>query len=435
MEERYLLLTRAFVTACLLTAGSFCFETTYSQSSDGPEVNPRNHDFARINIQSVPENLKETLKDSHQFDGWEKAKFYSDAKGNKYLVDFGPGKYSEREFLFDFNGDDTTLDAPPAPRRAGTGAKSTPSRSGELNTEGLTYAGTLQSIYAGDFQHVPRSRDSFEFGSLVTGFRRAFSENCAAALPKNKVEITENKCDHEEWRVNGFGAEILGSRHCSNYVAVGTGKYADPEVDEIANHLNDQQLRMSVRDLPQAMRDMAGYISSKAAIAKGARMDMNKLLTLNGCASSTTKRFQANLVRFGSGRQPIDSSSFSPMTQDREKIQLTPILAGEAWIHALYWPPGFQGNSDPVVKMLRTSDHPKGPMVLKCSYETQGGQRYDYFFWPSAPPANIKGLRAVDSTGVLRYLGTKSTQKCPETKEKALELRQAAMRESGFVPQ
>jgi hypothetical protein len=55
MQERYLLLTKALVAACFLTAGIFCFETAYSQSSDTPEVNPRHQDFARINIQSVAE--------------------------------------------------------------------------------------------------------------------------------------------------------------------------------------------------------------------------------------------------------------------------------------------------------------------------------------------------------------------------------------------
>ncbi len=299
--------------------------------------------------------------------------------------------------------------------------------SGGLRTEDLGYAADLESIYAGDFQRVGLARDSFEVAVLVVGFRSAFSESCASSLPANKVEITEKKCEREEWQEYGNGMEVVGSRHCATYRAVGTGKYADPDVDDLADRLQANQLTKGWRDLPEAMRDMSGYISSKAGIEKSAKKDMHQLLALNGCASQVTKRFQTNLLRFGAGSPAIDIRS--PITGGKVKATIAPL---SGW-SALVCGSGCSGENEPVIKMLWTPNSQR-PMVLECQYESQSGLFSIYYFWSGAPPANIKALLAVDKKGVLRFLGTKSAQRCPETSEKAWELRQSAMRETGFPP-
>ena len=99
-----------------------------------------------------------------------------------------------------------------------------------LKTDGLNYGDDVARIYVGDFEHVRLKRDGPELGFLVGGYMNAFSEQCDQYLPKNKVEIMRSECAQEAWSVNGYGAEMPGSRHCVSYRSVGTGRFADPEV-------------------------------------------------------------------------------------------------------------------------------------------------------------------------------------------------------------
>jgi hypothetical protein len=229
-------------------------------------------------------------------------------------------------------------------------------------------------------------------------------------------------CEREEWRENAFG-EVAGSRHCVSSLRVGTGKYADPEVNRLSDHLQARQKL----DMIAALRDPVGYASPLVRAVFRATKDMHQLLAQNGCSSPITKRFQANLLRFGTGRDGIViAGTGKPVNES-----IIPMFTGWAAIESLWCGKGCEGNFEPVMVMLRTPDR-KGPMVLQCEYISQGDKRYLYFFWPKAPPANIKELVAADSSGRLRWIGTKGLQGCPQTKEKALALRRAARLERGY---
>jgi hypothetical protein len=174
-----------------------------------------------------------------------------------------------------------------------------------LNTNDLTYAADVQLICAGEFGNVGFGRDSEESAALVSGYLGAFAQNCKAALPANKVEITEQHCVREAWTESG-GWEVAGSRHCVQYETVGTGQYADPEVLNLADQLQQKQFGALMGDffgnLAQALQDPLGFTAGKVRPVINGRNDMMRLLSVNGCASKPTKQFQRNLLNFGSGR-------------------------------------------------------------------------------------------------------------------------------------
>lgn len=307
------------------------------------------------------------------------------------------------------------------------GAAEPATTSGRLRTEGLSYSAELAAIHLGDFGEVGLDQDDNVTAALVTAYRGAFSERCAAALPANKVQIMTQKCEREEWQENGYG-EVAGSRHCASTVTVGTGKYADPEVNRLSDTLEAGQVRRAAGDIGTALRDPIGYMSPLVNAVRRANKDMNQLLVQNGCSSAVTKRFEANLIRFGSGRDAIVTQGTGKQVNEA----IVPLFTGWAAGYALWCGEGCEGNAEPVMDMLKTPAQPQGPMVLQCEYMSQGDKRYMYFFWPKVPPATIKELRAADSSGRLRWMGSKGLQHCPETKEKALELQRAARVAAGY---
>lgn len=174
-----------------------------------------------------------------------------------------------------------------------------------LNIDGLTYATDVQLICAGEFASVGFGRESEETAALVSGYLGAFADSCKAALPANKVEITEQVCIREAWTERG-GWEVAGSRHCVEHETRGTGKYADPEVLNLANQLQQTQEGALMGDffgnLAKALNDPIGFTAGKVRPVLNGRNDMLRLLSVNGCASKPSKLFQRNLLNFGSGR-------------------------------------------------------------------------------------------------------------------------------------
>jgi hypothetical protein len=174
-----------------------------------------------------------------------------------------------------------------------------------LNTDGLTFATDVQLICAGEFANVGFGRDSEEFAALVTGYLHAFSDNCKAALPANKVEITEQVCVREAWTTRG-GWEVAGSRHCVENTTQGTGKYADPDVlnlsDQVQQKLYGTLMGNFFGNLTKALNDPLGFTAGMVRPVVNGRNDMVRLLSVNGCAAKPTKNFQRNLLNFGSGR-------------------------------------------------------------------------------------------------------------------------------------
>ena len=134
-----------------------------------------------------------------------------------------------------------------------------------------------------------------------------------------------------------------------------------------------------------------------------------------------------------SNKQPRTVGDGRPATTTRELIgeERLPLKWGQRNfpMNAIYTSGTWRGIEEPAQKMLDALDPPQ--LVLKCSYR-QSEDVYEYHFWYEAPPSNIKDILGVDANGILRFLGTQSAKKCPDTRQKARDLRFAALDEGGF---
>lgn len=191
---------------------------------------------------------------------------------------------------------------------ASAGAQPAELAAASLRTDGLNFGDDIARLYVGDFARVGFARDGTEFSLLLGGYMNAFSRQCAAQLPPNKVEIMTQECEREAWTVNGYGVEQPGSRHCVSYRTVGTGRFADPEVYQLQRRLDAAMAGAMANDVLAGMQrkgDAAGGMRRITDVAVYARSDMPQLLQANGCSHPAVQRLQANLVRFGNGAEPI----------------------------------------------------------------------------------------------------------------------------------
>jgi hypothetical protein len=202
------------------------------------------------------------------------------------------------------NPNSSTTSAPAAAVKPGASSLSPSS----LRTEGLNFGDDLTKIYIGDFAHVEFARESTELSMLVSHYMNTFSRICASDLPRDRVEIMTQECAREAWTVNGYGVEQPGSRHCVDYRTVGTGRYADPAVYSLHNQLDASAARTMIGGVFGAMKqggDPASGVRRMTDVAMYAANDIPRLVQENGCASPALKRLQANLIRFGEGKDPV----------------------------------------------------------------------------------------------------------------------------------
>lgn len=188
-------------------------------------------------------------------------------------------------------------------------ATSTPAsaqvRASSLNVDGLNYESELTALFLGDFANARLKRDDMRFLGLLNGYIGGFSRLCAANLPRNKVQITEQRCVQTSTPTNIYGNPVGGSS-CSRYQTFGTGRYADPVLYSMAGQLE--------RNLaPKLLADGIG-LSGKDPLASSRQMvdvtlsfgdDFTTLFRKNSCGSAGIKRLQANLTRFGKGQSPL----------------------------------------------------------------------------------------------------------------------------------
>lgn len=174
-----------------------------------------------------------------------------------------------------------------------------------LDVDGLNYETEMTGLYLGDFANARLRNNDMRFLVFMNQYIDAFSRQCAAALPRNKVEITESRCVQESTPVNIYGNPV-GPTTCSQYQSFGTGRYADPDLYRAAN-------RLEANLTPRAMGDALGltggdpieWSRQMADVALSVGDDMPNLLTKNGCNSAAVRRLQANIQRFADGREPL----------------------------------------------------------------------------------------------------------------------------------
>lgn len=176
-----------------------------------------------------------------------------------------------------------------------------------FSATGLSHEETLAALYRGAFADVEFNREDLMFEVLFRNYLNAYAKKCSAHLPANKVEITTQECATERVTRNGFGVEL--SRVCVEYVSVGTGLYADPELyaakKEVDRILAADTLRQTWRILLMAQKDPLSGPMSMASAAQAIADDMSALVQMNDCASPGLRRFEENLRLFALNQQPI----------------------------------------------------------------------------------------------------------------------------------
>ncbi len=199
---------------------------------------------------------------------------------------------------------------PPSPSRSTTTSRASSNAAGSLsrssfNTAGLANAEVLTNLFTGDFEKIEFGRDDMMFSVIFQNYLDGCARHCAAQLPADKVEMTRQECATEQVTRNGYGTEV--GRSCVEWRTVGRGLYADPRLYGALNQNDAQNIGNNLRSMFQMMAsgNPLGKATQFASSAESYQNDMEQLVQLNACGNAAMKRFEANLVRFAQGKQPI----------------------------------------------------------------------------------------------------------------------------------
>jgi hypothetical protein len=174
-----------------------------------------------------------------------------------------------------------------------------------FSAKGLYYETLVTKVFKGDFINIPFDRDETTFVLLLNEYIDAYAINCANSLPANKVELMRAECVRERVTKDGYGWEI--SRTCVEWVDVGRGLYAKPEMRNAQEVIEKSQSVDAFRNMYKMMsqKNPVGEALSLVDKAKAIKSDMATLIKLNGCKSDGLMRFEENLRRFATNKQPI----------------------------------------------------------------------------------------------------------------------------------
>jgi hypothetical protein len=186
---------------------------------------------------------------------------------------------------------------------------------GGFTAKGLHNEQMLTNLYLGNFKSIEIDPDDMKFGLAFEQYLKAYAQRCSKYLPASKVEMTRQECTTERVTTNGYGVEV--SRYCVNWVTVGTGLYADPELYSVKKKLDRVQAGDALRNVGRMLtqKDPIAGAMNMAGNAQAIAADMQSLVEMNACASPGLKRFEQNLTLFAQNRQPIrldGSTSSSP---------------------------------------------------------------------------------------------------------------------------
>lgn len=272
------------------------------------------------------------------------------------------------------------LQRPASHRHAGGRETLTPT---SLKVDGLTYGREIDRIYWGDFEHVHIDRSGLEFGLMMSSYMHDFGVVCAAALPKNKVQIMAQECTQQSYWVNGYGVERPGSRTCTQYRTYGTGVYADPALYN-ANQSEDGKMATAMLGKLGSVLTKTGDAGINAAmgnymqtmdVAREAgefKSDLQLLLHNNTCGGAPLKRFEKNLIAYATNRPPIRMAGIptsSGPSRDSDYQTLLDDLVNEqsrAWMLNR-----FLRNSISNVSVNRR-DNAGHPLSISANYAYQG---------------------------------------------------------------
>jgi hypothetical protein len=260
----------------------------------------------------------------------------------------------------------------PATRTASSSAAKTPqpaTASAAFNTAGLQNEDDFLHIYSGEFSKV-RNRNGMQVSTLTGAYMNTFAVRCAAYLPANKVPITELVCAKSFQTVDKNGLPAPGPEGCSEYKKVNTGRFADPALSAAEDNAAAGAARQNAREMAGILtgrtRNPLDMVTHLTAGTPAISSDVGALFQKNACDSPGMKKFQANLIRFANGEEPMHftraSTSPSP-APDIEPIPAAPKAAAPNRAHS------GADNGAPATPTTRTDHNPAAPARIDGVYD------------------------------------------------------------------
>lgn len=206
-----------------------------------------------------------------------------------------------------------------------------------FNAKGLHFENILTNIFKGNFIDIPFDRDETTFILLFNAYVTTYAKHCTSSLPANKIELTRPECKTERVTKDGYGWEI--SRTCVEWIDVGTGLYAAPEMFNTKVILDNLQAGDAFRNMYKMMKqdNPIGIASSVLNNSQAADADMKALLKMNGCKSPGLMRFQENLRLFALGKQPISIDGKKKAIVSSKNQNLTKLAEDLVFEHSKTW--------------------------------------------------------------------------------------------------
>ena len=242
-----------------------------------------------------------------------------------------------------------------------------------FSAKGLHYEKLLMNIFRGDFVNIPFDRDETTFVLLLNQYIDAYAMHCASSLPVNKVELMRAECVRERVTRNGYGIEI--SRTCVEWVDVGRGLYATPEMRNAKRVIE----RLQTGD---TFRNMYKMISQENPIGKALNLveksntiktDMVSLLRMNGCKSAGLMGFQENLRLFALNKQPIRLDGTTANKTIASKSQNFDKLAEDlVYQHSKKWVMNKYQRGSISNASITSRDNQNRPTEMRAKYIFQG---------------------------------------------------------------
>jgi len=243
-----------------------------------------------------------------------------------------------------------------------------------FSAKGLQHEKLLTDIFRGDFINIPYDRDATTFVLLLNEYIDAYAIHCKSSLPANKVELMRAECVTERVTKDAYGWEV--SRYCIEWIDVGRGLYADPEMRNAQADIEKLQTGDVFRNMYKMMsqKNPIGEALSLVETSKAMKADMVKLLNMNACKSEGLMRFQENLRLFALGKQPIrlDGSSAVKATISSTNQNFPKLAEDLVFEHSKSWAMNRYQRGSISNASITKSDSQNQPTEMRANYIYQG---------------------------------------------------------------
>jgi hypothetical protein len=188
------------------------------------------------------------------------------------------------------------------------GAWAQPLTRASFNAKGLNSEEDLNDLFAGNFAALAFDRGSLSFSALFQAYLEAFSSQCGAFLPRNKVEMTAQVCADAPSPPPLPNRPPPIQQGCMSWRTVSLG-FAKPDLYAARKQLDADQALNQIKDMVSMAKTLRPAIDSFKA-----KVEMELLVRKNACNGPGLLRFEENLVLFAKAKPPLVLPGAPPPT-------------------------------------------------------------------------------------------------------------------------